>query len=84
MFPFTCFDIFNVEVFWPFLGQALHMFSRFPNQQIYDIFHEIFFVLFFYKIEVFYWEKNADITDIMTEKDSLQPPMKQTKVLQVW
>ena len=47
MFPFTCFDIFNVEVFWPFLGQALHMFSRFPNLQIYNIFHEIFFVLFF-------------------------------------
>jgi hypothetical protein len=33
-------------------GQAQHMFSRFLNLQIF--FHEIFFVLFFYKVEVFY------------------------------
>ena len=34
------------------LGQAHHMFSRFLNLQLF--FHEIFFVLFFYKVEVFY------------------------------
>ena len=36
------------------LGQAHHMFSRFLNLWIYDFFHEIFFVLFLNKFEVFY------------------------------
>ena len=35
-------------------GQARHMFSRIFQIQIYEFFHEIFFVLLFYKVEVFY------------------------------
>ena len=33
-----------------FNGQAHHMLSRFLNLRIYDFFHEIFFVLFYYKV----------------------------------
>ena len=36
------------------IGQDHHMFSRFLNLRIYEFFHDIFFVLFFYKVEVFY------------------------------
>ena len=39
-----------------FIGQAHHMFSRFVKLRIYNLFHKIFFVLFFY------WDKNPDIT----------------------
>ena len=35
-------------------GRAHHMFSRFLKQRIYEIFHEIFFVWFFYKVVFFY------------------------------
>ena len=35
-----------------FNGQTHHMLSRFLNLRIYKFFHEIFFVLFFYKVEV--------------------------------
>ena len=31
-------------------GQARHMFSRICQIQIYEFFHEIFFVLLFYKV----------------------------------
>ena len=36
------------------IGQAHHMFSRFLNLRICKKIHKIFFVLFFYKAEVFY------------------------------
>ena len=36
------------------LGQAHHMFSRFLNLQIYETISRNLFVLFFYKLEVFY------------------------------
>ena len=39
------------------IGQAHHMFSRFLNLRI--IFHKIFFVLFFLKVEIFYWDQKC-------------------------
>jgi hypothetical protein len=49
------------------IGQVHHMFSRFVKLWIYD-----FFVLFFYKVEVFYWdEKMPRLLFIITEKDTL-------------
>ena len=53
------------------LGSAHHMFLRFLNLLIF--FHNIFFVLFFYKIENFYWDQKCLSTYmfIVTEKDSL-------------
>ena len=42
------------------------MFSRFSNLR--KKFHKIFFILFFYKVEVFYWYKKIDIKMPMLEK----------------
>ena len=61
-----------------YLGQAHHMFSRFLNLRICDFFHEFFFVLFFYGVEVFYCVKKCRYYCllIITEKDKLQPSKK--------
>ena len=51
---------------FPYSGQSsshvLH------DAWIYDFFYEILFVLFFYKLNVFYWDKNADVTVYLNRK----------------
>ena len=42
---------------FPYSGQAHHIFSRFLNPRL--LFHEILFVLFFYKVEVIYLDKKC-------------------------
>ena len=50
-----------------------HMFSRILKLRMCEFFHQIFFVLFFCKVEVIKIEKNANVTDHFHKRDTLQP-----------
>ena len=58
------------------LGQAHYMFSRFLILQ--KKFHEIFFVLFFYKVKFFCYDQKCwyNCLSYVAKKDTLQPSKK--------
>ena len=55
-------------------GQAHHMFSTIPEST--NFFHEIFFILFFYMVEVFYWDQKCRCNCLSEQKMTLCTPLK--------
>ena len=73
-FPSNQFHEKNFEV----LSQV-KLITCFHHSWIYNstnYFHEIFFVLFFYKVEVFYWGKKCQYNCLLYQKKTLCIPLK--------